>query len=80
MAFGGRPWFRPYAYGVGCTPSTWQGWALTAGLATVLVGVGRSDLMARDKLAASLVCIAAAAGVSWAKTDGGWRWRWSDRG
>lgn len=32
-------WFKRKLYGWGWTPSTWQGWALTAGYILVVLGV-----------------------------------------
>jgi hypothetical protein len=35
-----RPWFRPKRYGLGFTPSSWQGWVATGVYVAVLVVLG----------------------------------------
>ena len=35
-----RSWFGPKRIGWGLRPQTWQGWAITVGLAAVIVLVG----------------------------------------
>jgi hypothetical protein len=34
-----RPWFGPKRVGFGLRPQTWQGWAVTAAIVTVVVVV-----------------------------------------
>ena len=34
------PWFRPKRYGLGFTPSSWQGWVATGTYIVVLVVLG----------------------------------------
>jgi hypothetical protein len=41
----GEAWFGPKRLGYGVSPRTWQGWALTALLALVLVGARRITTM-----------------------------------
>jgi hypothetical protein len=33
-------WFRPKRYGLGLTPSSWQGWALTAAYVVLVTVLG----------------------------------------
>ncbi len=82
-----RYWFRPKRYGYGATPTTWEGWAVTFGVAAVVaisvitmnVVVGRSDFTAWIIWA---ICIAAVTfgfvRVAKGRTDGEWRWRWDE--
>ena len=35
-----RPWFRPKRYGLGLTPSSWQGWLVTSAYVAVVVVLG----------------------------------------
>ena len=53
-----RFWFRPRRYGYGATPVTWEGWALTVGIAAVValsVVAMYNTKEEVDTLAASLV-------------------------
>ena len=82
-----RYWFRPKRYGLGATPVTWEGWAVT-GLAIVFIGVvtwffivaTRAPNLAAVLVWAVLVGAATVALliVTKAKTEGEWRWRWGD--
>ena len=83
-----RYWFRPRRYGYGATPVTWEGWALTVGIAAVvaLSVVAMNVLADRSNVGAWLVWPAfIAIAVLWMvrisrqRTDGGWRWRWGQR-
>ncbi|RYE02017.1 MAG: hypothetical protein EOP61_09625 [Sphingomonadales bacterium] len=70
-------WFAPKAYGLGAVPVTWQGWLLTAGfvlLALLIAGIAQQRSPAWLALLAPLTI--GFVGLCWAKTDGGWRWRW----
>jgi len=82
-----RYWFRPKRYGLGATPVTWEGWAVTA-LAVVFIGVvtwffivaTRAPNLTAVLVWAVLVGAATVALliVTKAKTQGEWRWRWGD--
>ena len=83
-----RFWFRPRRYGYGATPVTWEGWALTGGIAAVVaLSVVAMNLLAdRSNVSAWLVWAALIAiAVFWMvrisrqRTDGEWRWRWGQR-
>jgi len=52
-----RFWFRPRRYGYGATPVTWEGWALTVGIAAVVaLSVVAMNLLAdRSNVGAWLV-------------------------
>jgi hypothetical protein len=73
-------WFKPYTYGIGATPKTWEGWALIG--AYVLAVSGLVVLLQDESPVSLLLCImlltAALAFIAWRKTEGGWRWRWGD--
>lgn len=72
-------WFAPKRYGLGATPVTWQGWALTMGFVFLLLGdaLRISNLPTRIVIGALLVV--GFTYLAWLKTDGGWRWRWGSR-
>ena len=83
-----RFWFRPRRYGYGATPVTWEGWALTVGIAAVVaLSVVAMNLLAdRSNVGAWLVWAAfiviAVFGmvrISRQRTDGEWRGRWGQR-
>jgi hypothetical protein len=78
-------WFKQRRYGMGATPSTWQGWVFVlVFLAIVLACVGlvtlagshNSSAGAIAALVALLAAIAVMIWLAWRKTEGGWRWRW----
>jgi len=81
-------WFRPKRYGYGCTPVTWEGWAVTFAFpAALLISIAAMELWAgRPNFVAWMIwaaCVAVATGCfvqfSRRKTDGEWRWRWGER-
>jgi hypothetical protein len=73
-------WFVPHAFGIGATPVTWQGWALTIGFVALSMlavtqlpnRVGQTGVLIALMLLFTLIAIR--------KTRGGWRWRWGGRG
>ncbi|OAN65660.1 hypothetical protein [Sphingomonas sp. TDK1] len=69
-------WFKPKAFGYGATPATWQGWLVVV-LFVLLVGVILHLAMPRHPLFLALLAPLALGlvWISWAKTDGDWRWR-----
>ncbi|SFK26944.1 hypothetical protein SAMN03159338_3776 [Sphingomonas sp. NFR04] len=69
-------WFKPKAFGYGATPATWQGWLVVA-LFVLLTGLTVRFAMPRHPLFLTLLVplTLALIWISWAKTDGGWRWR-----
>ena len=69
-------WFAPKLFGIGATPVTWQGWALTLGLSAALLLDIRFLPGNASKIIVGLTLIAAYVTVASRKTDGGWRWRW----
>jgi hypothetical protein len=81
-------WFRPKRYGYGATPVTWQGWAVTLGVAVAIGGsiVGMNLLVDRSNVVAWLLWATIVAAATWwfaqfsrQRTDGEWRWRWGNR-
>ncbi len=69
-------WFKPRAFGYGATPVTWQGW-LVVTLFVLLTGLILRLAMPRHPLFLALLAplTLALIWISWAKTDGEWRWR-----
>ena len=82
-----RYWFRPRSYGYGATPATWEGWALTGGMA-LLIAVSifaMNALLDRSNFAAWIAWAVFVAGLTFVfvrisrqRTDGEWRWRWGN--
>jgi hypothetical protein len=71
----GKAWFRQKRYGLGATPSTWEGWLVT--LVFVCAVVGDPFVFGRIiGIWIAAIFIAALLVIVWAKTDGDWRWRW----
>jgi uncharacterized membrane protein len=77
-------WFRPKRYGYGATPVTWQGWAVTLGIAGAMAAIvllmERADGLA---IRIGIVVVALAVFVALViiarrRTEGEWRWRWGD--
>ncbi len=69
-------WFATKLFGFGATPVTWQGWATLVGFVAIVIAAAA---MVRDPVAIIAVVIALAvpfAALTYAKTDGGWHWRW----
>ena len=73
-------WFAPKLFGIGATPVTWQGWALTLGFAAAVMLDTRYIAELVPKLVIGLTLIAAFVTIAARKTDGGWHWRWGQRG
>lgn len=81
-----RYWFKQKRYGYGASPSSWQGWALTAAYVAILTVMsvwlteravrGESGILTFIVLTAVLTLIFVA--IAWRTTEGGWRWRWGD--
>ena len=87
------PWFVPKTYGYGAIPSNWKGRALIAAFVAavllIVLGPPAARLMPSEAWPVALVVvlqILAIAGLTFgfirlsrAKTDGPWRWRWSEK-
>ncbi len=81
-----RAWFKPRRYGIGVTPSTWEGWAAT--VVCVILLILDTWLLPRlipdprlGQGLAMVVLVTILGGFVWlaqAKTDGDWRWRWGE--
>lgn len=70
-------WFVPKRYGIGATPITWQGWALTVGFALIAIAVSTRLAHRPLQMIGILVPLLTVFMVIAAKTTrGGWRWRW----
>jgi hypothetical protein len=75
-------WFRQKSLGIGATPNTWQGWALTLVGVVLIFGVVMEAKQIPDRATSLLVALSGVAIISvamsyiaWLKTEGGWRWR-----
>jgi hypothetical protein len=73
-------WFIPKQFGIGATPVTWQGWAMTFGFVTALLLDVRFIDTLVPKIIIGVTLLAALLVISWRKTDGDWSWRWGTRG
>jgi len=78
-------WFRPKRYGYGATPTTWEGWVVTFGVAVVLAGsiMVMNVLVDRANVVAWLLWAVIIATMTYGfvrlsrhRTEGEWRWRW----
>ena len=76
-------WFKPKKYGYGTTPSTWEGWAVTAvycliiSVCTPVIVTHRHQIPIVIGIAAPVVAATIAFFViAVKKTDGRWGWRW----
>jgi len=75
----GPEWFAPKRYGLGATPVTWQGWALTLGFVGILILLSR-EFAGRPILlfAAAVPLIVVFVVIVARTTRGGWHWRWGE--
>ncbi|MEO7814816.1 MAG: hypothetical protein ABIR87_05150 [Sphingomicrobium sp.] len=72
-------WFTPKRYGLGGTPITWQGWAVTLAFSALALGVtaafhDKPLLVAAILVPATLVVLL----ITIRTTRGGWAWRWGN--
>jgi hypothetical protein len=79
-----RYWSRPKRYGYGATPTTWQGWVLTFGVAAIVAGstVAVNLLVGRSNFSVWMIWAGIIAAVTYGfvqlslrRTEGEWRWR-----
>jgi hypothetical protein len=75
-----KPWFAAKRYGYGASlPIAWQGWvAMAAVIGAVLASAAL--LAGPARAIVPVVAVLAFSGLCAVKTEGGWRWRWGDRG
>jgi len=72
-------WFAPKRYGLGSTPVTWQGWALTIGFVAIAILLSVKFAHRPVLLFATLAPFVVVFTVICARTTkGGWRWRWGE--
>jgi len=80
--------FKPRRYGYGATQITWEGWALTVGIAAVVaLSVVAMNLLAdRSNVDAWLawaafivIAVLWMVCISRQRTNGEWCWRWGQR-
>jgi hypothetical protein len=69
-------WFVPKLFGFGATPITWQGWALTIGMVTLVILDARFVEPTLVKVVVEIGVIVGFIAIAAHKTAGGWRWRW----
>ncbi|MCH8520269.1 MAG: hypothetical protein LAT82_05960 [Nanoarchaeota archaeon] len=72
-------WFRPKKYGIGATPTSWEGWAL---IISYLVCVVYFTYFLQNifvyiflLLIATIILIL----LSYCRTQGSWCWRWGNK-
>ena len=77
-------WFKPKRYGLGATPSSWEGWALLGAYLVLLLGSAfllgveprAGQLHPLSFLVIAFVLTLFFIAICWRKTEGGWHWRW----
>lgn len=84
-----RAWFTPKQYGIGYSPSSWEGWLATAAFVLILVGGIKAIQHYGDvppgpwRAILPLAWVAINTGVflwiAGSKTEGEMRWRWGGR-
>lgn len=77
-----RPeWFAPKRYGIGAgLPMAWQGWVITTGFLTAILGTAYAFEERPDVIFSIVVPLVAAMLVIASRTTrGGWHWRWGER-
>ncbi len=81
MSGHGPDWFAPKRFGVGAgLPIAWQGWAISALYAAVVVIAAYTLQNSALAMLAVIVPATAVLIVIAARTTrGGWRWRWGGR-
>jgi len=68
-------WFAPKLIGYGTgLPIAWQGWVVLAAYLAVVIGVAK--LWPQATLFVVIPATIALVWVGYAKTRGGWKWRW----
>jgi hypothetical protein len=72
-------WFVPKAFGIGATPVTWQGWALTLALCGLLVADVELARSSAVRIGLMVALFAAFLPIVALKTRGGLGWHWGDR-
>ena len=82
LFFDRKPWFRAKRYGYGAGfPMAWQGWFLLAIHIALVMGLAAA---LEDRPLAMAISIVPAAvlplPIYAARTEGGWRWRWGNKG
>lgn len=74
-------WFKPKSFGYGATPTTWEGWAVVAAYALLVLACAVATTTHKGSLptfvvSMGIIAIATIAliVVSVKKTDGAWGW------
>ena len=91
---GNQYWFKPKVFGYGATPTTWEGWAVTAGYCVMIAIVTLAAILLIESRGVTgavfwvlwalwgtvlIVATAVLVTVSKRRTEGEWRWRWGRR-
>lgn len=76
-------WFKPKRYGLGASPTSWEGWAVTAVYVAAIAALALRFGDEHGQHSVAFIAIGTAltivfVGICWAKTEGGWHWRWGD--
>lgn len=72
-------WFAPKRYGLGSTPVTWQGWAVTLAFVLSVAAIMRFIPDTDLRLAVGVPLFLGFLWLCWTRTDGGWHWHWGSR-
>ena len=72
-----RYWFKPRRFGLGATPTTWEGWLVVLvfiiWIAYVSIKITSESNIFMPLMAISIVLLIS---ISRKKTNGLWKWRW----
>jgi hypothetical protein len=82
-------WFQPKTHGYGATPTSWQGWLVTAVYSLIMIvfsvlmlaapgGVPEIGIVLAWLLMVSVFTTAFCLFVK-SKTGGDWKWRWGEK-
>ena len=82
-------WFKPKAFGYGCTPINWKGWLATVAFAVACIGLAYFAVRAvvvqggvlpwLSLIVGMFILIGVFVRISKPRTDGAWRWRWNNK-
>ena len=72
-------WFKPRRFGLGATPITWEGWAVVIlfVLYMIYLSTNLNEAKIEEFYLNFIIAIVILIIVSYKKTDGKWKFRWS---